>query len=317
MIAVVIVNWNGRSLLSACLTSVFNQTTPPGLVIVVDNGSTDGSVSYLRTHWPRATVLETEANLGFSGGNNRGISAALAAGSDYILLLNNDAELRPGALEHLRSALQQGGPGEWAAAPKILYRRDPGVIWSAGGRFDWWRGVSVDRGTNEPDQGQYDRAEAVEFANACCLLVRSRAFHHLGLLDEEYFLYFEDADFAARLSRAGGRIVYEPAACVLHDVFGSSRGAPARPSQVALYYSTRNRWQFIAKNAPDPVRRVVAHSFTVLSRLIRMAQAVAQGRVGDALVVGRGLWDAYVRRRRGRTYDPGAPRHPAEIARAT
>jgi GT2 family glycosyltransferase len=271
-------------------------------VIVVDNGSTDGSVSYLRNHWPRATIVETGANLGFSGGNNRGIDAALAAGADYILLLNNDAELRPGALEHLRSALQKGGPGSWAAAPKIVYRGDPGVIWSAGGRFDWWRGVSVDRGTNEPDRGQYDRAEEVDFANACCLLVRGQAFHALGPMDEEYFLYFEDSDFAARIFRAGGRIVYEPRACVLHDVFGSSGGVPARPSRVALYYSTRNRWQFIAKNAPGPARRAAAHGFTILSRLVRMAQAVAHGRAGDALAMGRGLWDGYVRRLRGPTF---------------
>jgi GT2 family glycosyltransferase len=304
MIAVVIVNWNGRSLLSSCLTSVFEQTPLPGLVFVVDNDSGDGSVPYLRTAWPSVSVLEAGSNLGFSGGNNVGIRAALAAGAESVLLLNNDAQLLPGALQHLHTALQRGGPHTWAAAPKILYRSDPGVIWSAGGRFDWWRGVSLDRGTGEPDRGQYDASGQVAFANACCLLVRSHAFRELGLLDDGYFMYFEDSDFAARLGRAGGQIVYQPAARALHDVHGSSGGVPARPSLLALYYSTRNRWQFISKNAPGPVRRLAGHSFTIASRLVRMVQALVGGRAADAGVIGQALYDAYVRRARGRTYQP-------------
>lgn len=304
MIAVVVVNWNGRPLLSSCLTSVFEQEPVPDLVIVVDNGSADGSVPYLRAAWPAVRVIEAGTNLGFSGGNNLGIRAALEAGADSVLLLNNDAQLLPHALERLSSALQRGGPRTWAAAPKIVYRNDPGLIWAAGGRFDWWRGVSVDRGARQPDRGQYDRREEVDFANACCLLIRSAAFRALGLLDEGYFMYFEDSDFAARLVRAGARIVYEPAAGALHDVYGSSGGVPSRPSRVALYYSTRNRCHFISRNAPDPIHWFVAHLFTIGSRLIRMIQAVAGGRVADAGIMGRGLADGYLRRIRGMTYEP-------------
>lgn len=302
--AVVIVNWNGQSLLQSCLSSVFSQNPPPTPVIVVDNGSIDGSVSYLHAAWPKVSVLETGTNLGFAGGSNLGIRAALAAAADCVLLLNNDAQLLPGALEHLSSALERGGSRMWAAAPKILYRGNPGVLWAAGGRFDWWRGVSVDRGVNEPDHGQYDSLEEMEFATACCLLLRSRVFDEVGLLDEDYFMYFEDSDFAARLSRAGGRIIYQPDALVLHDVQGSSGGVPARASPVALYYSTRNRAQFISKNAPDLTRRLVAHGFTIASRFARMAQALSRGRTRDAAVIGQALWDAYVRRAKGRTYGP-------------
>lgn len=270
---------------------------------MVDNGSADGSVPYLSAAWPEVRVMEAGTNLGFSGGNNLGIRAALEAGADCVLLLNNDAQLLPNALERLRAALERCGPQTWAAAPKIVYRSNPSVIWAAGGRFDWWRGVSVDRGFNEPDQGQYDVGGEIGFANACCLLIRSEAFRRLGLLDEGYFMYFEDSDFAARLGRAGGRIVYEPGAGALHDVYGSSGGGPERPSRLALYYSTRNRWQFIAKNAPDPVRRLAAHSFTIASRLVRMMQALAGRRMADAKVMGLALCDAYLRRAIGRTYD--------------
>lgn len=308
MIAVVIVNWNGRSLLDACLGSLLQQSPPPELIFLVDNGSTDGSAAYVRAAWPSVTVLETGANLGFAGGNNVGIRAALAAGADAILLLNNDAQLLPGALTQLVGALGPVGSNVAAAAPKILYRSTPDVIWAAGARFDWWRGLAVDRGLNERDVGQYDRPGQVQSATACCLLVRSEAFREVGLLDEGYFMYFEDADFAVRLNRSGRRIAYEPRARVLHDVFGSSGGAPDRPSPVALYYSTRNRSQFIARHAPDPFRRLVAHGFTIGSRVIRLLQAAAGGRAADAAAIGRGLRDAYIRGSSGRTFDPAKER---------
>jgi GT2 family glycosyltransferase len=304
VIAVIIVNWNGRTLLDACLDSVLTQSRKPDLVYLVDNGSSDGSVDYVRSRWPAVSVIETGSNLGFAGGNNVGIRAAIAAGAHAILLLNTDAQLLATALERLVEVLDRGGSKLWAVAPKIRYRSAPDVIWAAGGRFDWWRGLVVDRGWNEKDAGQYDRPEEVESATACCLLVRSSAFREVGLLDESYFMYFEDADFAVRLRKAGGSIVYEPGAGVLHDVFGSSGGSGNRPSPVALYYSTRNRAQFISRHAPDRFRRIVAHAFTIGSRLARVAQAFLAGRSGDATAIVRGLKDAYIRPSPGRTFEP-------------
>jgi GT2 family glycosyltransferase len=304
VIAVVIVNWNGRTLLDACLGSVLSQSPPPKLVYLIDNCSGDGSAEYVRSRWPAVTVIETGANLGFAGGNNVGIRAALAAGADAILLLNNDAQLLPNALDRLAQSLDQGGSNLWAIAPKIRYRGSPQVIWAAGGKFDWWRGVVVDRGWNEHDVGQYDQAQQVDSATACCLLVRSIAFQVVGLLDESFFMYFEDADFAARIAKAGGKIAYEPAAGVLHDVFGSSGGVRNRPSPLALYYSTRNRVQFIRRHAPDGFRRLVAHGFTIGSRVVRITQAFVAGRQGDAAAITEGLRDAYFRRSTGRTFEP-------------
>jgi GT2 family glycosyltransferase len=304
--AVVIVNWNGRSLLDACIGSVLGQTSLPDEIFLVDNSSSDGSVEHVCRSWPSVSVIEAGANLGFAGGNNLGIRQALAKGAEAILLLNNDAQLAPDALERLASALDREGAEVWAAAPKILYRSMPDVIWAAGGSFDWWRGLSVDRGLNQRDAGQYDTPERVGSATACCVLIRSEAFRRIGLLDEAYFMYFEDADFSARMAQAGGRIIYEPGARVLHDVFGSSGGTPHRPSPVALYYSTRNRSQFISRHAPDPLRRLVAHGFTIGSRIVRLMQAVSAGRKEDAAAIGQGLYDAYLRRVRGRTFEPKA-----------
>lgn len=298
-VAVVVVNWNGRHLLDACLTSVFEQQPEPNRVIVVDNGSTDGSLAHLRSRWTRVRALDAGANLGFAAGNNRGIRDALAAGADYVLLLNNDAQLLPDALGELVAALKGAGTAAWAAAPKILYRENPDVIWSAGGRFDWWRGLSLDRGWNERDRGQYDRPELVEFANACCLLARARTFEDVGFLDEEYFMYFEDSELAARAGQTGARVAYQPTARVLHDVQGSSGRTGSGPSQVALYYWTRNRSRFIARNVPGRARRLAAHGYAVGTRLVRMAQAALAGRPREVRLIGRALFDGYVRRATG------------------
>jgi GT2 family glycosyltransferase len=314
-VAVVIVNWNGRHLLDACLRSVVEQQPPPDRVTVVDNGSTDDSLGHLAAEWPGVDVIPVGWNLGFAGGNNLGIQSALAAGAEYLLLLNNDAQLLPGALAELVGALAGAGPAAWAAAPKILYRARPDVIWSAGGRFDWWRGLSIDRGSDEVDRGQYDRDELVDFANACCLMVRARTFEQAGLLDDGYFMYFEDSELAARAGRTGARVAYRPAARVLHDVQGSSGRTGSGPSPAALYYWTRNRGRFITRNAPDPLRRLAAHGYVLGTRLARIAQAALTGRTGEARLIGRALVDGYLRRAVGPTFpgDAAAARRPPQV----
>jgi GT2 family glycosyltransferase len=303
MIAVVIVNWNGRRLLGACLDAVFSQTIPPELVVVVDNASTDGSVDYLRERWPTVRVVALDRNLGVAAGNNAGIRTALEARARFILLLNNDADMRPTALVELRRALDAAGETTWAAAPKILYRGEPDRIWSAGGAFEWWRGLSRDRGTGEPDRGQYDQPSDIDYANTCCLLVRAAAFAQIGLMDEAYFMYYDDSDFSARIRRAGGRIRYVPSAQVLHDVQASTKnpGSTGTSHFFALYYTTRNRGRFIARNAPTAVHRLCGHAFTITSRFVRAAQACLGGRGSEARLVLNALHDGYVRRETGPT----------------
>jgi GT2 family glycosyltransferase len=244
-------------------------------------------------------VLAVGSNAGVAAGNNAGIVAARDAGATAVLLLNNDAEMATDVLERLYAELERAGPSAWAAAPKILYLTRPEHIWSAGGRFDWWRGLSRDRGTDEPDRGQYDRTEDIEYANTCCLLVRIAAFEQVGLMDEAYYMYYDDSDFSARMRRAGGRIRYVPDARVLHAVQASSGRVDARPTAFALYYTTRNRARFIARNAPTLIHRLAAHTFTIGSRFVRAGSAWLGGRRPEAGLVLRALADGYVRRQTG------------------
>lgn len=304
-LAAVIVNWNGRRLLDGCLESLTTQDPAPGHVVVVDNGSTDGSLEHLRARWPRVSAVDAGTNLGFAGGTNLGVRHAIATGAEYVLLLNNDAEVLPGALAELVAALDGAGPEVWAASPKILYRQAPEVIWSAGGRFDWWRGLSIDRGWNEPDRGQYDRPELVEFANACCLLVRAEMFRRVGLMDDAYFMYFEDSELSARAVRSGARVAYRPASRVLHDVQGSTGGTAGVATPVSLYYWTRNRARFVSRNVRGPMRRLAAHGYVLTTRAVRIAQAALAGRGGEARLIGRALIDGYVRGVTGASFPSG------------
>jgi hypothetical protein len=301
-VAVVIVNWNGQRLLDSCLEAVAAQTMPPGMIIVVDNGSTDGSVAHLSKAWPSVEVIELGRNLGVAAGNNAGIGRALAGGAELVLLLNNDATMRPDVIQQLKSALETGGPAVWAATPKIVYRSDPGMIWSAGGEMIWWRGLSRDRGTDHPDRGQFDRSDLVGYANTCCLLLRAEAFARAGLMDEAYFMYFDDSDFSGRLGRAGGKIAYAPRAVVLHDVQASSKDADQPVNHFMVYYTTRNRVRFIQRNVPGAPLRLLAHGFTISSRLIRMGQALRRGDRQTFSVIWRAIYDGYVRRLTGPTY---------------
>ena len=304
MLAVVIVNWNGRRLLDSCLEALAAQSLKVPLTIVVDNGSTDGSVAHLRHAWPNVEIVELGRNMGVAAGNNAGIARALAGGADQILLLNNDATMRPGVIQRLQAALDAGGPGVWAATPKIMYRSDPGTIWSAGGEMVWWKGLSRDRGTDQPDRGQFDRSELVGYANTCCLLVRAEAFARAGMMDEAYFMYFDDSDFCGRLVRAGGKIAYVPEAVVLHDVQASSRDEGQPVNHFMVYYTTRNRPRFIQRNVPGVPLRLTAHLFTIASRLVRIGQALGRRDRRTSSVIWRALVDGYVRRLTGPTYSP-------------
>lgn len=294
MIVVVIVNWNGRHLLDACLEAVTAQQQPPELTVVVDNGSTDDSVAHLRRNWPSVEVIPLAANRGVAAGNNAGIRRALEVGADAVLLLNNDAAPQPDALGLLVERLERGGPSVWAVAPKIVYRGEPSRIWSAGGEISWWRGLAKDYGTDAMDRGQFDEGGPITYANTCCLLIRARIFREIGFMDEAYFMYFDDADLCARIRAAGGVIVYMPRAMVLHDVQASSGGAPRHVSRLALYYATRNRARFIARNAPGVAGRFWGHGFNVVSRGIRVLEAFARRDYGTVRIILAALIDAYL-----------------------
>ncbi|MHB0914836.1 MAG: glycosyltransferase family 2 protein [Thermoleophilia bacterium] len=233
---VVIVVYNSYADSRDCLASLAAATWPQLRVAVVDNGSSDGCGERLRGEFPALDHIRSDENLGFAGGCNVGIRAAVAGGADFICLLNNDTLVEPGFIEPLAArAVSEADAG--VVGGKILYDGADRVIWFAGGEIDERRGFTRHRGQDEPDGGQYDEAGAVDYVTGCLFFVPASLFVTVGLFDERYFMYCEEVDFCLRVRRAGYRCFYEPAAVIRHRVSRSMGGA-YRP--LFYYYQTRN-----------------------------------------------------------------------------
>jgi GT2 family glycosyltransferase len=220
--AVVIPNWNGREILGACLDSVAAQTLAPAEVIVVDNGSTDGSLELLAAREPPVTVIEMGRNTGFAVAANRGIEAASAG---LVALVNTDVVLEPDWLERMERTLGEH-PGAASVACKMVDLRDPAVVWDAG---DFLRrdGQAEQRGRGEPDRPEFDVPGEAVSACAGAALYRRAPVLELGGFDERFFAYLEDVDLGLRLRLGGWSCRYEPA--VAAHAGGGSSGQLERP----------------------------------------------------------------------------------------
>jgi GT2 family glycosyltransferase len=256
---IIIVNWNGKNDTGHCLSSLrkIDDVKAEIRIIVVDNGSTDGSLKELQKEYPWAIYIPTGKNLGFTGGNNIGIRFALAHKADYVWLLNNDTIVTPKVLSML-SAFDDPSVGACGSkiyfAPHHEYHSDRytqgelgRVIWYAGGLIDWHNMYASHRGVDEVDHGQYDKKESTPFITGCSFIVKAEVIEKVGLLDDRYYLYLEDLDWSIRIQRAGWKTLYVPSSILWHVNAGSS-GRPGNP--LHEYYFTRNRLLLAARYAP-------------------------------------------------------------------
>ncbi len=240
-VSIIVLNYNSREDTLDCLRSLQHLTYLAAQIILVDNGSTDGTVEAVRQCYPRVTVIETGQNLGFTGGNNVGIQHALKSGAEYIMLLNNDTIVAPDMIDVLVHVMQQD-PSLAVTGPTIYYYDQPETVWSAGGRIDWKRGHTHMLGINEEDKGQFGQApRLVEFVTGCALLARRDVWERVGLLDDKFFMYFEETEWCVRAARAGFKIAHVPAAMMWHKISIEARAASPR----TFYYMTRNRLLFL------------------------------------------------------------------------
>jgi GT2 family glycosyltransferase len=239
---VIVLNYNGRRYLDACLESLSAQELDGGFeVLLVDNASADGSAAHVRRDYPSVRVIESPANLGFAGGNNLGIERARG---EHLVLLNNDTRVRSGWLRALVEAAQRA-PDVGAVTSKLVFMARPDTIQNAGSLV-LTDGSGGDRGTGEPDRGQYDSREEVFAACGCATLLTRRMLDDVGLLDSTFFVYYEDTDLSWRMRLRGWRVVYEPAAVVEHVHAGTS----GEWSPFFTFHVDRNRLFMILKNAP-------------------------------------------------------------------
>ncbi|MBO3699735.1 glycosyltransferase family 2 protein [Fabibacter sp. E12] len=214
-VAIVIVNWNSYSFTCKCLKSIKTLEYPSYKVIVVDNGSDDGSGEKLKLEFSNVIFLQNDENQGFTGGNNTGIQYALDHSYDYVMLLNNDTIITPNFLSPLVKRME----GEdWAAIqPKIMYNYDRGIIWNAGGVFRASISKPITRGEGVVDNGQFNNITTTEWITGCCFLIKSDQVRSIGLLDERFFIYYEDLDWSLKLRRKGLKLGFEPKSVIYHE----------------------------------------------------------------------------------------------------
>jgi GT2 family glycosyltransferase len=240
-VAAVVPSWNGRRWLPGCLESLAAQTRPPDEIVVVDNGSTDGSVAWLREHWPHVRVVALPRNTGFAGGANAGIAAA--GGADALALVNTDVELAPDWLARTVAVLEDD-PRCASVATKMVGLEDPGVLYDTGDvlRRD---GVCEQRGRFRRDDGQWDAPGEVFAACAGAALYRRAPVVQAGAFDERFFAYLEDVDLGLKLRLAGWTCRYEPA--VARHAGSGSAGGLARP---VAAWAARNTLLLVARSFP-------------------------------------------------------------------
>ncbi|MCX7855332.1 MAG: glycosyltransferase family 2 protein [Anaerolineae bacterium] len=258
LVTVIIPNWNGAAHLPTCLDSLRRQTFRDFEVIVVDNGSTDGSLALLARDYPEVQVLALGENRGFAGACNAGIRAARG---EFIVLLNNDTEADPHWLEEVVAAFQRHPEAGLVASKMRLFdRRD--VLHTAG---DYYRvdGRPGNRGVWETDVGQYDREEYVFSACGGSAAYRRAMLEEVGLLDEDFFYSCEDVDLAWRAQLAGWRCVYAPRAVVYHKLSATGGGV------TASFYDGRNFIYLLVKDYPGDLWR--RYWWAILRAQIRLA----------------------------------------------
>jgi len=309
-LAIVILNYNGHKDTIACIESVCSGAPTSYRVIVIDNLSLDDSVAELKrwmrnylppltaSSWggmlktctmndgqacarPGITLLEARNNSGFSGGNNLGIRYALELGATWILLLNNDTIVGSDSLERLVKGAE--GAGAHLAGCTVYEYADPSKAWYLGGKFGWWG----DKDLRDMRKGATEAQGTIEtdWITGCCMLVRREVFERIGLLDENSFIYCEDADFCRRAARVGFRRILVLGSKIYHKV-----GSTSLPSALARYHFTRSRVYFHGKHYSLPAHASFLFIFS-LSRWFKACCCLLQGRPDLARATLRGLWD--------------------------
>lgn len=285
-VAVVLVNWNGVADTLETLASLDRADAGLDLrPIVVDNGSTDGSVERLRSERPHLEVVETGENLGFAGGNEAGIRRALADPEvRWVLLLNTDVAVDPGFLPPLVAACAD--PEVGAAGPKIFYFDPPDRLWAAGGRLRVRETVTEEWGRGEPDGPRWDVPRDVTYLTTCCLLIPRDALERVGPLDPAYFINVDDADWCRRALDAGYRLRYAPDSRIWHKVAASTAGSY---TPFKTFHTGRSNAVWVRRHG-GALARLVFVAANLAALAAAFLRELPRGNASAVAAKARGVW---------------------------
>lgn len=249
-VAIILLHLNGFDVTNECLRSLAGARELAD-IIVVCNGTTDGSDTLLLKAHPYIHLITSPMNLGFAAGNNLGMRWALEQAYPYILLLNNDTLATTGFERQLLDYLN-AHPDVGAVQPKIYFQHNRSLLWNAGSFYNRLTGFTTTRGLNRPDEPAYNETCPVDWITGCAIMVRASVLRKTGLFAPNMFLYYEDVDLSFRIRTAGFGLVYLPAAVIYHiaGASGKQQHKEGHILPMVHYYNLRNRIWFLKKYTP-------------------------------------------------------------------
>jgi len=292
-IAIIIINWNTYQLTFNCLKSLEACTYKNKIIFFVDNGSKDGSGDKIALEFPDINYIQNEINEGFTGANNIALKVILKQNFDYVLLLNNDTEVKPNFLTHLEASMNFD-ENLAATQPLILDFPNKNTIWNAGGSFNSFFGLSKTRSKGMIYKPKLKIDTSTEWISGCCILVKIAVIHEVGLLDNRFFAYFEDVDWSIRMTNLGYKLGVVPKSIIYHHSSGSSKknntSNEGNLSPYAHYLNVRNHIYLIKKHTFffNSIGSLIYQIFKITSYSIYF---ILRFRFGKFKMVWRGVSD--------------------------
>ena len=293
-IAIILLNWNNSHYTIDCVNSLLNTTYQNKKIIIVDNFSNDNSVNKIKTKFPDIKIIQNKSNLGFAGGNNVGIKYAIKNKFDFIMLLNNDTVVKNTFIEPLVDSFKKN---VMAVQPLILNYPDSNTIWNNGGSINSLFGIfkTINKNKSINLIKNFNKKET-EWISGCCFMIRSSVIDEIGILDDNFFVYYEDVDWSIRITEKKYKILIVPSSIIYHFEGGSwktkKKNKEGYISPYTHYLNIRNHIYLIKKHKnmfiiPSSVFfqifKIISYSLYFLLRL----------RFSKLKMVWKGLWDSF------------------------
>lgn len=288
LVYIILVNYNTCDDTIECIKSIKQIYYENYKIIVVDNASMDNSYDRLKNIFPNDLIINSNENLGFAGGNNIGIGKALENGAEYVLLLNNDTVVEKDFLNQLVSTFDEN-LNIGIVGCKINYYNKKDIINYAGGEILWEKFTTNFFRTDEKDD-KTEEVKEITFVSGCAMMISEKVFNDIGVLDDSYFMYYEDTDFCAKASEKGYKLLYQPKSVIYHKISASSGGDL---SPFVLYWSTKNRIKFKNKFAYKVSKKnsIYFDVFNLISRITRIVIYIFKGDTKKAKAILKGYVD--------------------------
>ena len=251
-LAIILVNWNQYELTRSCILSILNCFYKNLKIILVDNNSNDKSVHKLKSEFDTVDFIQNKSNIGFTGANNIGINMAKDLGFEYIMLLNNDTEVKSNFIEPLLKRLERESD-LGAIQPLILNYYKRNIVWNFGGRFNRFFGNPITLNKNKSKHNLIE-SKYTDWITGCCFVFRSSLIDKLGVLDNDYFVYYEDADFSLKIKKFGYKLGLEINSEIYHhegDSWKIKNSKSQTQSPFVHYLRFRNHLLFLKKNKDE------------------------------------------------------------------